>query len=307
MTNRARKATEPLLGLLVVGLLFVLFHVFGSAGDSTTTPPSLFVWLFRQWMQRGGDFSHAWLMPLISLAFLWIKRKELATAERRVQPAGLILIAGLLALHWAGVRGQQPRLSIMVLAALTWAIPFFLYGPGIGRLLLFPCAYLFLCVSSYFMVKFTFQLRLFASMAANGVLHGLGVAAERSGTAIASPAGGGIVLEIADACSGLRSLVVMTALAAPYAYLTQPTLKRKWVLFLSSVPLAVLANVVRIVTIVLAAQLLGQDKALRLYHDFSGYLVFVIAILLLIAVGAAVNINYTEKLRQWKAAASKPT
>ncbi len=122
----------------------------------------------------------------------------------------------------------------------------------------------------------------------------------RNGTAIYSAAGGGFNFDVADPCSGLRSLVVMTALTAPYAYFTQKTTFKIWALFLLSIPLAMLANTTRIVTIALVAQAFGQDRAMALYHDYSGYLVFVVATLLMVSAGAMLNINYKEMLIKWK-------
>jgi exosortase/archaeosortase family protein len=98
----------------------------------------------------------------------------------------------------------------------------------------------------------------------------------------------------------LRSLVVMTALAAPYAFFTQRDTPRKWALFLLSVPLAVVANVTRIVTIAVVAQAAGIEAAMRLYHDFSGYLVFAVAALLLVSAGRLVNADFRKRFSQWK-------
>jgi len=188
-----------------------------------------------------------------------------------------------------------------------WAIPCALYGRQVGRLLLFPCAYILLCIASYFLVPFTFKLRLVASALAGALLNGVGIAAVRSGTAIYSAAGGGFHFDVADPCSGLRSLVVMTALAAPYAYLTQPTAWRRWALFLCAMPLAVIANAVRIVTVALVAEGFGQDMAMRMYHDYSGYLVFVIATILLMTTGRLIEKCRLPSRVPWTPDASKPT
>ena len=92
----------------------------------------------------------------------------------------------------------------------------------------------------------------------------------------------------------------MTALAAPYAYFTQSTLWRKWVLFMASIPLAMLANTIRIVSIAVISDFFSAEFALGLYHDFSGYIVFITAVLLLTATGTILNINYKSKWNQWK-------
>jgi exosortase len=156
-------------------------------------------------------------------------------------------------------------------------------------LLVFPCAYLLLGFMSYALLYFSFHLRLLSTVLTAFLLNGLGIPTVYSGTALYSTAGGGFQFDVADPCSGLRSLVVMTALAAPYAYFTLPTRARQWALFLLSVPLALFSNTLRVVSIAVLAQAFGQPFAMRVYHDFSGYLLFGLSVLLLAAAGAAVK------------------
>ena len=92
----------------------------------------------------------------------------------------------------------------------------------------------------------------------------------------------------------------MTALTAVYAYLTQPTLVRKWLLFLCSIPLAIVGNMARIITIALVAQAFGQELAVGIYHDYSGYVVFAVAITLMVAVGALLSTDFKQVMGQWK-------
>jgi len=124
-----------------------------------------------------------------------------------------------------------------------------------------------------------------ASGISSWLLNRLGIETVRTGTAIYSSAAGGFSFDVADACSGLRSLLAMTALTAAYAYLTQRTFVCRWLLFLSAVPLAMAGNIVRVLTIALVAEGLGMDTAMRVYHDYSGFLVFIVAVLLMLGVG----------------------
>ncbi len=273
------------LGLVVAALVGGLFHVMGVASVGAGANHSLFRMVGGQWSAAGGDYAHAWMMPLISVWAIWWKRRELCAAEKRVSWAGLGVLVAALVLHWMAYRAQQPRISLVAFSGVLWAVPFFVYGWRVAKLLAFPAGYLLLCFSSYALVYLTFNLRLMTSTCAAFILNGLMIQSTRIGTAIYSAAGGGFNFDVADACSGLRSLVVMTALAAPYAYLTQPTVGRKWLLFVLSVPMAVVANVVRIVTIALVAEGMGPEMAMRLYHDFSGYMLFVTAIVLMTGTG----------------------
>jgi exosortase len=121
------------------------------------------------------------------------------------------------------------------------------------------------------------------------MLNGLGIETVRTGTAIYSSAAGGFSFDVADACSGLRSLLAMTALTAAYAYLTQQTPLRRWLLFLAAIPLAIAGNVVRVLTIAIVAETIGMETAMSLYHDYSGLLVFFVAVVLMLGLAAALR------------------
>ena len=303
MSGDSRSVTPAAvreLGLLAISaaLLFVLFHWFGNRSSVSMESPSLFLWIGAQWMESGGDFSHGWIMPLISLYVVWLKRQELAAVQPRYSVAGLVFVVLSLALHWAALRAQQPRVSLVALACLLWSIPFFLYGWPAAKLLMFPCGYILLCFTSYVLVAVAFPLRMLASSLSTHVLNGLGIAAQRHGTMIFSTAGGGFNFNVADPCSGLRSLAAMAALAAPFAYLTQKSIVKRWLLFTFSLPLAMVANTLRIVTIAVVAEGFGQERAMTLYHDYSGYIVFVLATLLMIGVSGLLHVNWIERLEK---------
>jgi exosortase/archaeosortase family protein len=84
-----------------------------------------------------------------------------------------------------------------------------------------------------------------------------------------------------------------------YGYVTMSEAWKKWVLFASSIPLAVIGNLARITTVALVAQGFGQDLAMKVYHDYSGYIVFSLAILCMIGLGAALSIDYQDVIHHW--------
>ena len=138
--------------------------------------------------------------------------------------------------------------------------------------------------------------------AATALLNIIGIEAHRSGTAIYSAAGGGFSFDVADPCSGLRSLLAMTALTAGYAYFTQKTLFKKWILFLACIPLAIASNVARVITVALVAEALGDKVALGLYHDYSTYIVFSVAVGFMIGIGVLLNTDFVrvgKRLKVW--------
>lgn len=292
------------LGLtaLIIGMLFVLFHLQGNTTDVRMFGRSTLSWMARRWSQSGGDFSHGWLIPVVSAVVLWFKRKELAAVPKEASRMGLAMVVGGLLMHWIGAKAQQPRISLMALIVLFWGIPFYFYGWQLAKLIIFPCAYLIFCIPLNFLDSLTFPLRMFATVVSAGLLNGLGVRVMRVGSGIHSLSASGFRFEVADPCSGLRSLLAMTALTAVYAYFTQKTLTRKWLLFLCSIPLAIIGNVARITTVGLVAEAFDERLALGLYHDWSGYIVFSVAITLMVGLGGILSLNFGETWRKWKSA-----
>lgn len=294
---------------VIIALAFVLFHFQGNTTDIRAFGRSALMWMIDRWNDDDGtgDYSHGWLVPFVSAAVVWLKRRELAAAPKSVSTIGLSLVVFALLCHWLGAKAQQTRLSLFGLVLLTWAIPFYFYGWKTAKLLIFPCSYLIFCIPMNFLESITFPLRIFATIISTAMLNGLGIAAERSGSAIYSMAAGGFSFDVADPCSGIRSLLALTALTAVYAYFTQRTLLRKWLLFLSSIPLAIIGNIARIVVVAIVAEAFGEQLALGLFHDYSGYVVFSVAIGLMLGIGSLLNMNLRELRERWKNALLSPT
>jgi len=291
----------------MVGVAFILFHLQGNTTDVRAYGQSALLWMIQRWNDAGGDLSHGYLIPFVSLGILWFKRREFTSLPKQQSRAGLAVIVLALLLHWLGAKAQQTRLSLAGLLLLIWGVPFYFHGWPVARLLLFPCAYLAFCIPLNFLDSMTFPLRILVTVAATGLLNGLGIEAQRSGSAIYSTAAGGFNFDVADPCSGLRSLLAMTALTAVYAYLTQKTLVKQWILFLSSIPLAIIGNIARITTVALVAEAFGQKLASGLYHDYSGYVVFSVAIGLMVGVGSLLNLDYRGAWHRWKQRLLSPT
>ncbi len=281
----SRPWTARAACVLAGAALLYLYGVTGNAEEVAAKGHSAIRWMVERWSGAGGDLSHGWLIPLVSGYVVWRRRAALRAAGRQPMPAGMILVAACLLMHAVGYRAQLTRLSLFSLVGLTWTIPLALCGPAFARHLVFPCAYLVFCVPLSFLDTLTVPLRAFMSAVTTALLNGLGIAAVRHGTMIESLANGGFKIDVADPCSGLRSLLAMTALAAVYAVFTQRTLIKQWLLFLAAVPMAVLGNIARILAIAIVAQGFGQDVAVGFYHDYSGYVVFIVAILSLAGFG----------------------
>lgn len=289
---------------VIIGLLFMMFHMLGNTVENIGSR-SAFQWMFSRWhdtLSFGADYSHGYFIPFVSLGVLWYKRKEIFSVDMYTDLRGLGVVIVALFLHWVGAKMQQTRFSLISLVLLIWGVPFYLFGWQLAKKLIFPCSYLIFCIPLNFMDVMAFPLRIFSTKLAAGMLNGIGIGAIRSGTAIYSNVAGGFEFDVADPCSGLRSLLAMTALTAVYAYFTQKTVLKKWILFMASIPLAVIGNIARIVTVAIVAEAFGGKLALGIYHDYSGYILFTAAITAMVLIGSLLNLNFREVFAKWKSA-----
>ena len=224
-----------------------------------------------------ADYSHGFLVPLFSLFLLWDNRKQIAETPVRQTWAGLpLVVLGLIILIFGiyGVDLFTSRFSFVVLlTGLIWTF----FGGAMLRQLRFPVLVLLLAIPFPAIIfnQITFPLQLLASRLASMILPLLGVPVLQEGNVIQLPV---MKLEVAEACSGIRSLMSLFTLAVFYGYFLERTTGRRVLLALASIPIAVAANVVRIVGTGLCVQYWDPSKALGFFHEFSGWVMFVISL-----------------------------
>ncbi len=235
------------------------------------------------------DMSFGWYVPLFSLYVVWTERRKILDSIGAPSWIGLLAALPFLALGFLGVRGVQLRFEIVAFVGLLITVPWAFFGKETAKAVLFPALFLLFCIPlATFLDVVTVHLRLLASSTAFAVARGVGADIIQQGTMVGA-ADGSFSIDVADPCSGLRSLFALMALTAGYAYFTQPTWLRRGVLFAASVPIAILGNVMRILTIVLVANFASSDFATGFYHDYSGFVVFAVAILLMVATGEGIS------------------
>jgi len=223
------------------------------------------------------DYSHGFLVPFFAAFLVWDKRKVLSTTPIKQTWAGIALVVLAIAVLILGVYGVElftARFSfVMLLTGLVWTF----FGWAMVRELRFPLLVLILAIPFPAIVfnQITFPLQLFASRIASEILPLLGVPVLLDGNVIQLPV---MPLEVAEACSGIRSLMSLFTLAVFYGYFLERTTTRRIILALASIPIAVTANVFRIVGTGLCVQYWDPDKALGFFHEFSGWVMFVISL-----------------------------
>jgi len=230
------------------------------------------------------DMTHAWAVPFIILYVIWRQRGEFQRQAGMPSWRGFGWVLLFLTVAWFGARGGQARIAQVSLIGLVWSVPYALWGRGMGRLMLFPVWFLLFTVPVYsFLDVFTVHLRTLSSGMATGILNGFGMAIERSGTAIFSKTPGAeFNVDVADPCSGIRSLFAIMALMAAYAYLSLKTRFQRWTLFACAIPVAMIGNMFRIFSICVIARIFSQEIATGFYHDYSPFVIFMLAVSLML-------------------------
>ena len=238
--------------------------------------------LVSDWYNLGDD-SHGFLIPVFVLFLLWTERERYLKVPIRTEWAGLALVAISLLTLLVGVFGADlflQRISfVLLVSGLVWT----LLGRPMLKALRFPIGVMLLGIPLPTLVlnHITFPLQLLASRVASGMLQLVGVPVLREGNVINLPA---MQLEVAEACSGIRSLMSLLTVAIIFGYLVERTNLRRITLALASIPIAVAANSIRIFGTGLCVQYWDPEKAMGFFHEFSGWLIFLVSLTLLYGV-----------------------
>jgi len=228
------------------------------------------------------NYSHGWLIVPMALYLAWERRAVLA-APSRPSLAGLAVVIASLAVLLAGTLGAELFLTRVSLLGVLAGAVLWLSGWQHLRALAFPMAFLLLMIPipAILFNQIAFPLQLLASRFGEAALTAAGIPVLREGNVITLSH---VTLEVVEACAGIRSLVSLLTLAIVYAYLTE---RRTWMrvaVALSAIPVAIVANGVRVAGTGIAAQAWGPGGAQGFLHSFSGWAIFVVATALLLGV-----------------------
>ncbi|MDP2923100.1 MAG: exosortase/archaeosortase family protein [Candidatus Omnitrophota bacterium] len=243
-----------------------------------------FSWMYIRWTVRDTYYSHGFLIPFISLFLIWQRRSELSKIKIQPSSQGWILFISAIVVHVLCVRFRVSFLSGFSLIFTLMGLVLLSLGKEYLKKVLFSVIFLAFMIPlpEVAIANLSFRLKIFAAQIATFVIRAFGVVAIREGSVIRT-AHSYIMVE--DPCSGIRSLVALIALGALMAYFSNISKTKKVILFISSVPIAIATNVVRIVALSLASEMYGTKLALGLFHNIMGVLVFVLAFFGLVLIG----------------------
>ena len=236
------------------------------------------------------DFSAGFLIPFFVAFLVWDKRRQLIQTPVEPSWAGIWLVALALFELMLGVFGADlftARTSFVLLCAgLVWTL--------LGRKMLGQVKFVLLVMllaiplPALIFNQITFPLQIKASEFASALLPLAHVPVLREGNVIQLPA---MQLEVAEACSGIRSLMSLFTVAIIYGYFLERKTWKRIVLALSSIPIAVAANAARIFGTGVCVQYWDPDKALGFFHEFSGWLMFLVSLTCLYFVHVALQLT----------------
>ena len=273
MTNRS-----PAIGLAPLGLAVAAF--FGLYAG-------IFTDLSRVW-RTDENFSHAPLMIPVIGYLVWTRRDQLAREELRPANSGLLLLAASLAMLLVGTAGVEFFLMRTSAIGVIAGTIVFVAGWQWLRLLLFPLSLtaLMIPIPPVLFYQAAFPLQLLATKLGVSALQVLEIPVLREGNVITLPH---TTLEVTEACSGIRSLVSLFSLGVLYGYFTDGRPGRTAAIALSSIPIAIVANGLRVAGTGIAAHFIGPSAATGFFHSFSGWLVFMTSFAMLLFVARALK------------------
>ncbi len=270
-------------GLLLVAVLALLY----------APVVKLLVW---QWY-NDADYSHGFLVPLLSAYLIWARRDKLGQIAKRPSAWGMVVVLGSLGFLFLGSLGAENSLSRLSLLGTICGLIVYFAGWALLRAMTFPMAFLLFAIPIPVVVynEIVFPLQFLASRFATRVLEILGLfPVMREGNVLVLPH---MTLEVVEACSGIRSLMSLLALAAGYGYVVERSVTVRWLLVIAMVPLAIISNGTRVMITAIMANYIGRNAAQGFMHEFSGWVIFLVATILVLSLHSL--LTFVRKKLGW--------
>ncbi len=243
-----------------------------------------------------ADYSHGFLVAPLALYFAWERQPKLQRA--RIEPSwwGLVPLAlSTLTLVMGRLGVEQMNMRVSFVLALM-GIVLLLLGRKVFRILAFPLFFLFLMVPlpQSLVNVVAFPLQLTAADWAVDLLYYLRIPALREGNIIHLP---NTALFVAEACSGLRSLMALITLGVVFAYFFRKSWGERVVIVLSAIPIAIIVNAMRVTITGILTYRFGETAAEGAVHEFQGLITFSAAFLLLLTEAWLLSKLWPERWR----------
>lgn len=235
-----------------------------------------FLWMIDRWAARDSYFGHGFIIPFVSLYWIFKKRKALSRLERASEWWGfLIVLAGVL-LQLGASFLRIYFVSAFSLVLILMGGIYFLFGRKAASEIWFPIAFLSFMIPLPLLAisEITLKMKFFVSELSAFLLNSMGIRALREGSYLYTP---NAMVLVGDPCSGLRSFLAFLCLGLVFAYESKTILWKRTALVASGLPLAIGSNVLRVFSLSILSEIYGMDFVSKSVHDASGIIVFIIA------------------------------
>jgi exosortase len=296
---------NPLQLLLLVATLAVVAYFYFGVKAFLSLSQTAAQWMASGWNSE-NDQQHCWAILPVSIFLVLLRWRDLQAAPKAPSNSGLWFISAGILGFIVGVRCVEARYTIFALPLLCYGFARYLFGAAVARIVLFPCVFLLFMTPFGAIVQSTAQLQSKTAAVIHGLSTVLGIPISVEGARITSLDHRFEPLEVAGGCSGIRSLMAMLTLAALYAYFVMRGPVRGLVLFGFSIVFAVLGNFARVFSVVLFARFIDPKTATGLYHDYSGFVFFPVAVLAMVGVGNLLNRDWPAIWQGWTAPKAPP-
>jgi exosortase len=248
--------------------------------------------MVKEW-REDENYSHGFLIPFISGFIVWRKWPEIINLEKKPNSFGLLFFIFGLSLFILGYVGSEFFLQRFSIIVVIFGLILWNLGWLYAKLLVFPVFFLVFMIPLPYILydSIAFPLKILASKLATTSLSILQIPIFREGNIIHLTSG---TLQVEDVCSGIRSLVSLLALTTIYSYVAQKGFLSRLILVASAIPIAVLLNSLRVSITGVMAVYYGDRVAEGFFHEFSGWLIFILAFVLIYFVNKF--ISYLFKL-----------
>jgi exosortase len=274
-------ARNPVPTALLIGIMGTIIWFYCGYKPLSKGHSSIFRWAHEAWNTE-NDLEHGWLIFPGAVVVAWLHFRQFADAEKRPSWLGMLpLLAGVL-LFAVAVWTLQARIALVALPLLILGCVWCLWGWKVARIAAFPCALLLFMVPMGFILNRTVPLQNFIASTVATISNLIGIGVDRDGTYLLAQ-DGSFKCEVAGGCSGVRSLMAMTLLSFIYVHFNLREPWKKVLTFVMTLPFAVVGNVFRVFTIVLASKWFGEKFGTGPWHNISGFVITIP-----IAVGAMI-------------------
>ncbi len=266
------RKREIIGAVVILGLVAMLFS-------------STFAWLVYNWLNN-SYYSHGFLVPLISGFFLWRRRDSLGQDKREPSNLGLVVLGISLTAYLVAQVWQAYHLSAFAFIVLLAGLALYFLGEKATQRISFPLFFLFLMIPLPLINRLSPTLEAFTAKLSTAAVRMLGVAATNLGSQVQLQNSSFVV---GAACSGLNSIVALSTLVVIFVYILEGSHLAKTTVLVMAVPIAIVANVFRVTSLLVIADLFGAEAGMRYFHNYSSPVLFLLAFLLLILLSRLVG------------------